>query len=783
MLAGLRHGRTLGTPLALVVRNRDHANWAWGMSPWPPEGEPAGKGTKPVTLPRPGHADLAGVLKFGHDDVRDALERASARHTAVHVAAGAVAKALLRELGDRGRGRRRSRSAARAGRRRSARPSTRRAPTATRSAASSRCARTGVPPGLGSYATKEERLDARLAAALMGIQAVKGVEVGDGFALARVRGSAGARRDRARGAAARASNRAGGIEAGVTNGEELVVRAAMKPLPTLMRPLRSVDLATGEPARGARRAERRRRGRGARGRRRGGGRLGARPRRAGEVRRRLARRLRRRAPRLPGAHPVAHRALTAATSRSSASWAPARRRVGRGGGRAPRPAVRRPRRRDRARSRHAPVAELFGRAGRAGVPRGRGGGGRRGARRAEPAVVALGGGARPLRARARGARRARVHACSWTSRSTRRGGASRRRPAAGARRGRVPPRSTTSGSRSTTRSPTRVPGTRTASCSPPAAMHVELGALELLGELVPGDGPVALVSDARVAGIHGADAQLALGGRLAATHELPAGEEAKPLERSRAALGRARGSTATARSSRSAAAARPTRRGSRRRRTCAACPGSPCRRRSSARSTPRSAARRRSTSRRARTSSARSTGPRATSSTRRCSRRFPTRERRAGHGRGREDRAARRRAALGARPSRELVRRCAAFKAAVCLRDPHDSGRARCSTSATRSRTRSRPPRATELAPRRRRRARPARGAAALGPRRPTTVERRARARSPSRVDRDARLGGARRDKKARDGASRLVLLEAPGRPAWGVELPGRGRARARSTR
>src|SRR5881398_1094210 len=95
VLAGLRHGRTLGTPLALVVRNVDHKNWTWGMSPWPPEGEPQGKGTKPVTLPRPGHADLAGVLKYGHADVRDALERASARHTAVHVAAGAVAKALL----------------------------------------------------------------------------------------------------------------------------------------------------------------------------------------------------------------------------------------------------------------------------------------------------------------------------------------------------------------------------------------------------------------------------------------------------------------------------------------------------------------------------------------------------------------------------------------------------------------------------------------------------------------------------------------------------------------
>src|SRR5216110_1655429 len=99
VLAGLRHGRTLGSPLALLVRNRDHKNWTWGMSPWPPEGEPAGKGGKAVTLPRPGHADLAGVLKYGHDDVRNALERASARHTATHVAAGSVAKALLATIG------------------------------------------------------------------------------------------------------------------------------------------------------------------------------------------------------------------------------------------------------------------------------------------------------------------------------------------------------------------------------------------------------------------------------------------------------------------------------------------------------------------------------------------------------------------------------------------------------------------------------------------------------------------------------------------------------------
>ena len=138
VLAGLRHGRTLGSPLAFVIRNRDHENWAWGMSPWPPEGDPTGKGTTPVTLPRPGHADLAGTLKYGHDDTRDALERASARQTAVQVAAGAVAKALLR--GDRRRGCR-----ARARDRRGTRPrrTGRRRPTplaqtATPSAASSR---------------------------------------------------------------------------------------------------------------------------------------------------------------------------------------------------------------------------------------------------------------------------------------------------------------------------------------------------------------------------------------------------------------------------------------------------------------------------------------------------------------------------------------------------------------------------------------------------------------------------------------------------------------------
>src|SRR6187401_3445793 len=243
VLSGLRHGLTLGTPLTLVVRNRDHANWAWGMSPWPPEGEPTGKGTKPVTLPRPGHADLAGVFKFGHDDVRNALERASARHTAVFVAAGAVAKALLAELGITITG-----AVLEIGGERDGWEAAIDAARADRDTLGGivEVRATGVFPGLGSYATREDRLDARLAAALMGIQAVKGVEIGDGFALARERGSAA--HDEIEPGLRRRSNRAGGIEAGVSNGEEIVVRAGMKPLPTLMRPLDSVDLATGEPA-------------------------------------------------------------------------------------------------------------------------------------------------------------------------------------------------------------------------------------------------------------------------------------------------------------------------------------------------------------------------------------------------------------------------------------------------------------------------------------------------------------------------------------------------------
>lgn len=245
VLSGLRHARTLGTPLTLVVWNRDHKNWPWGMSPWEPEGEPSGKGVKAVTLPRPGHADLAGVLKYDHDDVRNALERASARHTAAHVAAGAVAKALLAELGIGLRGEAIEVGGA------TGDDGMREATDAARKAQDTlggvvEVVADGCPPGLGSYAEKADRLDARIAFALMGIQAVKGVEVGDGFALARVRGSQA--HDELDPGITRRTNRAGGLEAGMTNGEPLVVRAAMKPLPTLMKPLDSVDLETGEPA-------------------------------------------------------------------------------------------------------------------------------------------------------------------------------------------------------------------------------------------------------------------------------------------------------------------------------------------------------------------------------------------------------------------------------------------------------------------------------------------------------------------------------------------------------
>lgn len=273
VLSGIRFGRTLGTPVALLIENRDAENWISVMDPWG-----SGEGVGPVTAPRPGHADLAGCQRTGARDVRDILERASARETAARVAAGAIAKALLASLGVSVRSWVERIGDVSAG---SLDPdavdqalvesSDVRCPDDTaaeamRSAIDAARAEgeslggvfavvaDGLVPGLGGYAEAAARLDARLAAALVSIPAIKGVEFGDGFAAAArpgsevhdeiVTGPAGVLR--------RATNRAGGLEGGMTNGEPVIVRAAMKPIPTLMRPLRTVDLTTGEAADAAR---------------------------------------------------------------------------------------------------------------------------------------------------------------------------------------------------------------------------------------------------------------------------------------------------------------------------------------------------------------------------------------------------------------------------------------------------------------------------------------------------------------------------------------------------
>jgi chorismate synthase len=268
--AGIRHGITLGSPVALRVENRDYANWEERMNPWPVEAE-----VEEVHLPRPGHADLAGVQKFGHTDVRNVLERASARETAARVAAGALAKVLLRELGVTvfshvtrigtvaAPVRDRLRPADFAGVDESPvrclDPSGSEAMVAEIDAARRaneslggvfEVRAFGLVPGLGSHTSWEERLDGRLAQAIMSIQAMKGVAIGDGFALAERVGSQAHDEifwSEERGYH-RETNRAGGLEGGMTTGADLVVRAAMKPLPTLTKPLRSVDMATGEPA-------------------------------------------------------------------------------------------------------------------------------------------------------------------------------------------------------------------------------------------------------------------------------------------------------------------------------------------------------------------------------------------------------------------------------------------------------------------------------------------------------------------------------------------------------
>jgi len=269
--AGVRHGRTLGGPIALQVANRDYANWVARMSPWPVAEAPG-----EVHLPRPGHADLVGTQKYKQSDVRNILERASARETAARVAGGGVCRAFLRTLGVSVFSHVLQIASVRA-------PASDRArapedfaevdgsPVRCLDAEASRAMVAeidrlrkaneslggvfevqafGLVPGLGSHVSWEERLDGRLAMAICSIQAIKGVAIGDGFAIAGLPGSEAHDEifyDAERGYY-RQTNRAGGLEGGMTTGEPLVVRGAMKPLPTLTKPLRSVDTATHEPA-------------------------------------------------------------------------------------------------------------------------------------------------------------------------------------------------------------------------------------------------------------------------------------------------------------------------------------------------------------------------------------------------------------------------------------------------------------------------------------------------------------------------------------------------------
>jgi chorismate synthase len=268
--AGIRHGQTLGGPIALQVANRDYANWEERMNPWPVETDIA-----EVHLPRPGHADLAGITKFGHTDVRNVLERASARETAARVAGGALAKTFLRTLGVAVFSHVLQIGQAKAPEREGLTPDdlapVDESPVRCLDPAASdamveeidvmrkrneslgglfEVRAFGVHPGLGSHASWEERLDGRLAGALMSIQAMKAVGFGEGFDLAGTYGSRA--HDEIFWSAERGyyreTNRAGGLEGGMTTGEALVARVAMKPLSTLTKPLRSVDTETHEPA-------------------------------------------------------------------------------------------------------------------------------------------------------------------------------------------------------------------------------------------------------------------------------------------------------------------------------------------------------------------------------------------------------------------------------------------------------------------------------------------------------------------------------------------------------
>ena len=267
---GVRHGRTLGGPIALQVVNRDYANWEERMNPWPVESE-----LPEVHLPRPGHADLVGTQKYGLSDVRDVLERASARETAARVAGGAVAKAFLRALGVTVHSHVIQIASVHAPRREDLEASDFAAvdesPVRCLDAGASRemvaeidrlrkaneslggvfeVLAFGLVPGLGSHVSWPQRLDGRLGQAILSIQAIKAVSIGDGFEVAGVPGSQAHDEifyDAGRGYY-RHTNRAGGVEGGMTTGAPLVARGSMKPLPTLTKPLRSVDIATHEPA-------------------------------------------------------------------------------------------------------------------------------------------------------------------------------------------------------------------------------------------------------------------------------------------------------------------------------------------------------------------------------------------------------------------------------------------------------------------------------------------------------------------------------------------------------
>ncbi len=267
---GVRHGRTLGGPIALQVVNRDYANWEERMNPWPVEAELA-----EVHLPRPGHADLVGTQKYGLSDVRDILERASARETAARVAGGAVAKQFLHALGVEIRSHVIQITSVQAPRRDDLTAAdfehVDESPVRCLDAEATKLMVAeidrlrkaneslggvfevrafGLVPGLGSHVSWEERLDGRLGQAVLSIQAIKAVSIGDGFEVAGLPGSAAHDEifyDEPRGYY-RKTNRAGGVEGGMTTGEPIVVRGSMKPLPTLTKPLRSVDIATHEPA-------------------------------------------------------------------------------------------------------------------------------------------------------------------------------------------------------------------------------------------------------------------------------------------------------------------------------------------------------------------------------------------------------------------------------------------------------------------------------------------------------------------------------------------------------